>query len=404
MIQKDFYLTNGYSYKAFRYRGDNVKIAIVVNDLELSKAGGVGSFVYELCKAFLKANQRLMLIGIINKGENDNDEMTKELITMGASAKCLNTRNQKDALLHFLLVAEKLRGILNSYADGEKIICNVHLKLATLVGGFASINNKRINVIETYHSQYSRYYLQAKITSPLIKKVICCSDSAYDEYIHRFGRKNDVYSIPNGIDMEAIRRFAANTNQQEGDSETTFYSVGRLSRQKNLPVSITGFIRCSSLKAKYYIIGDGEDKEELEHIIGNNENIQLLGNLERTAVLHRIAKADMVVMPSLWEGLSIFQLEALALGCPMMLSDISAFRQVFHEEQLNSEELFRVCKWGYLVQTNNADAWKQAFKHYAENLCLKNEMHVTVMEISNEYDIGVTVSRYLDVFHDVIGG
>ena len=57
----------------------------------------------------------------------------------------------------------------------------------------------------------------------------------------------------------------------------------------------------------------------------------------------------------------------------------------------------------YLVQTNNADAWKQAFKHYAENLCLKNEMHDTVMEISNEYDIGVTVSRYLDVFHDIIG-
>ena len=58
MIQRDFYLTIGYSYKTIRYRGDNVKIAVVVNDLELSKAGGVGSFVYELCKAFLKANQR----------------------------------------------------------------------------------------------------------------------------------------------------------------------------------------------------------------------------------------------------------------------------------------------------------------------------------------------------------
>lgn len=404
MIQRGFYLTIGYSYKAIGYRGDNVKIAVVVNDLELSKAGGVGSFVYELCKAFLKANQRLMLIGIINKGENDNDEMTKELITMGASAKCLNTRNQKDALLHFLLLAEKLRSILNSYADGEKIICNVHLKLAALVGAFASINSKRISVIETYHSQYSRYYLQAKITSPLIKKVICCSDSAYDEYIHRFGRKNDVYSIPNGIDMEVIRRFATNANQQERDSETTFYSVGRLSRQKNLPVSITGFLRCSGLKAKYYIVGDGEDKEELEHIIGSNKSIQLLGNLERVEVLRRIAKADMVVMPSLWEGLSIFQLEALALGCPMMLSDISAFRQVLNENQLNSGELFRVCKWGYLVQTNNADAWKHAFSHYATNLCLKNEMHDVVTKISNEYDIGVTVSRYLDAFHDVIGG
>lgn len=50
--------------------------------------------------------------------------------------------------------------------------------------------------------------------------------------------------------------------------------------------------------------------------------------------LRQISNADMIVMPSLWEGLSIFQLEALALGCPMMLSDISAFRQIFMKKNL----------------------------------------------------------------------
>lgn len=381
-----------------------MKIAVVTNSLKLSKAGGVGSFVYELCRALVQDGQTVLIVGITGEEKSKQDTLTAHLIELGAKAECLYARNQKDAVMHLPINIKKLRHILKEFAGDEKVICNVHLKLGALVGALSSIGNNRIRVVETYHSQYSHYKMQAVLLSPIIKKVICCSDSAYEEYVRNFGRKRAACSIPNGIDMEAIRRFVANTNQQEGDSETTFYSVGRLSRQKNLPVSITGFIRCSSLKAKYYIIGDGEDKEELEHIIGNNENIQLLGNLERTAVLHRIAKADMVVMPSLWEGLSIFQLEALALGCPMMLSDISAFRQVFHEEQLNSEELFRVCKWGYLVQTNNADAWKQAFKHYADNLCLKNEMHDTVMEISNEYDIGVTVSRYLDVFHDIIGG
>lgn len=380
-----------------------MKIAVVVNDLELSKAGGVGSFVYELCKAFLEANQRLMLIGIVNKGENENDEMTKELIAMGASAKYLNVSNQKKALLYFPVIVMKLRNILDSYSNGEKIVCNAHLKLAALMGAFASINNKKISVIETYHSQYSHYCLQTMIMSRMIKKVICCSDSAYDEYVRRFGKKYDVCSIPNGIDMEAVRSLYQYNSGNDKDV-MRFCSVGRLSYQKNFSISIKAFVNIDADNAEYCIIGDGEDKENLKKIIGNSSRVKFLGTLQRKDVMQQIANADMIVMPSLWEGLSIFQLEAIALGCPMMLSDISAFRQIFHEEKLNSGELFRVCKWGYLVQTNNTDAWEETFKHYATNLCLKNEMHNTVMEISKEYDIGSTVSKYLNVFHDVIGG
>ena len=379
-----------------------MKIAVVVNDIELSKAGGVGSFVYELCKAFLKANQKLLLVGIINKGENDNDEMTKELIAMGASVKCLKASNQKQAILCFPVMAVKLRSILNSYSNGEKIICNVHLKLAALIGSFATINNPKISVVETYHSQYSHYYLQTKIMSPMIKKIICCSDSAYDEYIHRFGRKSDVYSIPNGIDMESVRSLC---KRRKEDADTVrFCSVGRLSYQKNFSVSIKAFINMDVRNVEYYIIGDGEDEEKLKSIIGNDSRVKLLGSLQRKDVLQEITNADIIVMPSLWEGLSIFQLEALALGCPMMLSDISAFRQVFCENELNEGELFRKCEWGYLIQTDNIVAWKEAFEHFCTNTHLENEMKDNVLKISRKFDISTTLKEYLIVFNKTIGG
>lgn len=59
-----------------------------------------------------------------------------------------------------------------------------------LVGALASVGNDNIAVVETYHSQYSHYKLQTILLSPVIKKVVCCSESAYNEYVHRFGRNN----------------------------------------------------------------------------------------------------------------------------------------------------------------------------------------------------------------------
>ena len=379
-----------------------MKIAVVVNDVELSKAGGVGSFVYELCKAFLKTNQTLLIVGIINKGENINDEMARELVATGASVKCLNASNQKQAILSLPVVAMKLRNILNEYSNGEKIVCNVHLKLAALVGSLASMRSKIIYVVETYHSQYSHYYLQTKIMSRVIKRIICCADSAYDEYVHRFGRRNDVCSIPNGIDMDAIRSMCQFLEVRA--ASIRFCSVGRLSFQKNFSISVKAFLETDYENCEYYIIGNGEDKEKIEAIIGRNKRVKLLGNLPRKDVMQQIANSDMIVMPSRWEGLSIFQLEALAIGCPMMVSDISAFRQVFHEKKLKANELFRKCDWGYLVQTDNVVAWQEAFKNFCENVNLKNKMHDAVLRISKEFDISTTIQKYLEVFNETIGG
>lgn len=379
-----------------------MKIAIVTDSLELSAAGGVGSFVYELCRALALSGQRVLIIGIIGNEQSTHDSLIKKLVSVGVEARCLSAKSRRDALVKIPHWVNKLRQVLNIFADGEKIVCNVHLKLGVLVGSLASVGNNNIAVVETYHSQYSHYKLQTILLSQVIKKVVCCSESAYNEYVHRFGRNSAACSVPNGIDMNAVRQIAKREKNQQVNRKILFYSVGRLTRQKNLTVSIEAFINSANPESKYYIIGEGEDKDKLLISIGNNHDVELLGSMPRNDVLRQISNADMVVMPSLWEGLSIFQLEALALGCPMMLSDISAFRQIFHEEKLGDSELFRICQWGYLVQTNNVVAWEKAFEHFYSNYYMKEKMQNAVLDISKEYDISTTVGKYLNVFNDAI--
>lgn len=373
-----------------------MKIAVVVNSIEFSKAGGVGSFVFELCKAFLTDKQEILIIGIIGSPNSWNDSMVQELQRLGAKIECLELENAKTALLECIPCAVKIRKILKRFSGGDNIICNVHLKLSVLIGTIAGIGIPYIKVVETYHSQYSRYWLQSKVLSLFIDYVICCSESAFKEYLYRFKRRKGVCAIANGIDMKRLRNNISSFQNAQKE-RMLFCSVGRLSRQKGLETTICAMNTMNNEKINYVIVGDGEEKKNLVQKI-TNKNIYLMGSLPRNEALKIVRDSDMVLMPSLWEGLSIFQLEAMALGKPMMLSDIAAFRQVFNERPLDPNEEFRVCQWGYLISTNNPVAWEGAISHFIANRDLKSKMGDAMLKISSCYDISRTARGYLDVF------
>ena len=60
-----------------------MKIAVVTDNLELGGAGGVGSFVYELCHALALSGQRVLIIGIIGNKQSIQDPLIKKLVSSG---------------------------------------------------------------------------------------------------------------------------------------------------------------------------------------------------------------------------------------------------------------------------------------------------------------------------------
>ena len=98
-------------------------------------------------------------------------------------------------------------------------------------------------------------------------------------------------------------------------------------------------------------------------------------------------------MPSLWEGRSILQLEALVLDKPMIISDVPGLRETFNEHKLNPNETMRRCKWGYLVETNNVEAYKEAIISFKEN---REPFSSDNMEkIYSSYDIADVAKAYI---------
>jgi glycosyltransferase involved in cell wall biosynthesis len=77
------------------------------------------------------------------------------------------------------------------------------------------------------------------------------------------------------------------------------------------------------------LVGDGELRPELEahaQALGLTSRVHFLGN--RPDVPDLLGASDYFVLPSLWEGLPMALIEAMAAALPIIASDVSGTRQV----------------------------------------------------------------------------
>ena len=372
---------------------------IVIHIMDnLNEAGGVNSFVYDLCEAQIKRGINAVIIAIMGNKETLLDQI-EHVERKGIPAYCLCMESKQMALLCGI---PKLYKKVKEVAGESTVICNLHLKLAVFMASIAFRKEKHIFLVETYHSQYKNYWLEYNLCKKYISAYIPCSKSAGIEMVNRFHVDySKLHVIPNGVNQTLIQ---SHINKEVScNTYPTLISVGRLTEQKNFQTSAKALSMLKNVDYRYYIIGTGPLRNDIIAASNNDSRIVLQANASRSEVIKKISQADMVIMPSLWEGLSIFLLETITVGCPLVASNIPAMCNVLHEKPLQKDEEWRLCDWGYLVETNNVRAYCDAVKHYLSNLdILKLNMKKRLIEISAEYDIYNTAKKYAEVYTGVL--
>ena len=367
-----------------------MKVIHIMDNLNVS--GGVNSFVYDLCFAMQKQGMDVSLIGILDTKEKNNDSV-KKLRESGVEVLCLGAKNKKEAMARYCPI---LRKTILHIAYNKPTICNLHLKLSVLLGGLATVGLKNVKCVETYHSQYSGYSLEYNLMKYRISLYIPCSESAGVEMQSRFHVPyQKMCVISNGIDCESINKVVP--KKMEG---ITILSVGRLTKQKNYPVIIEAINELGLKDIKYEIIGSGEDEEKLKQM-ATTECIQFCGTMEREKVLSWTAGADLICMPSLWEGLSIYMMEAFSLGKPMILSDIPSFRKAVDEWELEKKP-YRRCPWGYLVKVDDPKAYRAAILDFMANKNEWRKMQIASLKMAEKFNIQTTARKYVEAYLSLI--
>lgn len=370
-----------------------MKVIQITDD---NSIGGVNSFVYDLCEAQKRIKDDVLLVCIIDLRDNTGNKQLNKLKKRGIKVRCIGAKSKKDALIYHI---KDLHIIIRDFAKGEPCICNLHLKLSVLMGVLATRGIKNVKCVETYHNSYHHYELQYRVLHPWISHYIAISQTCGEEMKKRFHTKDkEMTVIPNGVDREKIRNMAFTKPVKKHDG-ILLMTVGRLSWEKNIKVAVTGLSELCREDLYYRVIGDGPLMDEIQQATSENKYIEFTGQIPREDVITNLAEADIVIMPSLWEGRSILQLEAMALDKPLILSDVPALREVFNEKKLSDGELYRRCSWGYLVQTNNPESYRKAVIDFTNNY---REVTIGMKQVvkmrSQENDMHLVAKQYENVY------
>ena len=187
---------------------------------------------------------------------------------------------------------------------------------------------KRKIIIHSHNSNTDKPQLH-KMFKPLVNKIAdkryACSLAAAR---HMFGNA-PAKIIPNAIDLrryvfDADARKNKRAELEINDDEYVIIHVGRLSYQKNVKrlLDIYGEVLKEGKKVRLLQVGDGEQKEEIYSYAKENgiyDKVDFLG--KRGDVPELMMAADVLLLPSLYEGLTLVGIEAQATGLPCVFSD-----------------------------------------------------------------------------------
>jgi glycosyltransferase involved in cell wall biosynthesis len=211
----------------------------------------------------------------------------------------------------------------NVFAILAKIMSGVRTRLVVTEHNSPSINRQSSRLWEA-----RRWFLTlARAFFPYADGIVAVSKGVAADLAQQLGlpakRVECIYNpVVNAALYESAKEEVAHPwfNDQ---SVPVIMALGRLEPQKNFALLIRAFAELHrQTDCRLVIFGDGSERDMLQELI-------LSLNLSEVVELHGFvknphpftARASMLVLSSVWEGLSIVLIEALALGTPVVSTD-----------------------------------------------------------------------------------
>ena len=264
---------------------------------------------------------------------------------------------------------------------------------------FAAIANIicRKKLITTEHStntrrrNYSILKCGDKWMYGRYNSVICISEIAEQVLNEYLGFDPNTSTINNGIDV--VRFFHAlpldRGSVGSGSHRFVIVMVAGFRDAKDQETVIRAVARLQDPKYELWLVGDGERRQAIEKYIINNHvgnQVKLLG--VRMDVPSILKAADVVVMSSHWEGLSLSNIEGMSVGKPFIASDVNGLREVTKG-------------YGILFPHGNDEALANEIKHLAEDRTFYNQIASQCYERAQQFDIKNMVDAYAKVYNQL---
>jgi glycosyltransferase involved in cell wall biosynthesis len=210
------------------------------------------------------------------------------------------------------------------------------------------------------------------------------------------GVRADWRVVANGIDPRRFHPAAVGAVRGQipplaglGPETPLVVCVGRLCRQKGQDVLLAAWdaVVRQVPEARLALVGDGPDAAALREAAP--EGVLFAGAV--TEVLPWYQAADLVVLPSRWEGMALAPLEAMACGRPVVVTDVDGARESLPPGREP-------------VPAEDPDALARAVTRLLRDPLLRESLgHQGRHHVLTTHDVRHTADAVADVYRELLG-
>jgi glycosyltransferase involved in cell wall biosynthesis len=365
------------------------KIAHAVYSLMI---GGSEVLAWRIAKGLLRSGRYDCSIYAVDRG----GPLSSALSADGIKYRTFSRKSRIDL---------KLLGGLAAQLRADKIqLVHTHHIAQLLYAGLAArlIGAK---VIHTEHDFYSfsnrpRSQVLLRILSKMADVVTGVSDPVSSFLRDRVGiPAQKIMTIRNGIDISTYRCVKPIARSEWGwnNQDVVVGCVARLEPEKGVAILLEAFrlVLTHQPHAKLLIAGDGGEREQLRSTAGRlglNGSVQFLGI--RSDIPEVLATCDVVALPSIYEGLPMALLEAMAAGKAVVATRVGAIPDVIREGRS-----------GMLVPPASAASMAEALSVLVGNQGKRQEMGAEAFKVVEaDYSFSHMLQTYESLYRSVLSG
>ncbi len=275
-------------------------------------------------------------------------------------------------------------------------LVHVHTPVAAFVTRLACQRTNTHPVLYTAHGfhfykgaplkNWLLYYNMEKLAAHWTDGLITINEEDYKAAQKFKLRKNGkMFFVPGvGVDVVSLEQRIASIDRSEKRKElglsadaAVIITVGELNANKNHIQVLEALSKLNKTNFHYLIVGNGEDEQKLQKAVNElllRDKVSFLGF--RRDVPELLTASDVFILTSRREGLPKAVMEAMAVGLPIIATDVRGNR-----------DLVKSGENGYLVPVDDVEQTAIAIERLIDSEDLRRSMGEKSKQLVNQYDL-----------------
>lgn len=199
----------------------------------------------------------------------------------------------------------------------------------------------------------------------------------------------EISTIRNGVDTKTL-----NPGEIKVNHPPRIIFAGRFAPQKNPIQFVNIMAKIKDLPWTCAMIGEGVLRADIEKTIALydlQDRFTLTGWVEPEEVIDWFAKSDILLMPSLSEGLPVVGVQALSMGLALVLSRVGGCVDLVQEAQN-----------GFLLEPNDEAGFERSLRILLENPERLLAARIASRNLAADFEITKIVGQYDAIFREVV--